>query len=443
MKLSYVPIDELENLGLFETLTKRIIKSLAKNYSNDGISATCENLIMNCFNDVIMADLKQEITVAILENLPAFTLASSVYTHNLMIVSAYGETITYKTKTGEKAVNPYNYLCRVIRLYLDKNTNKSVELIIDNDREDGETINVIDMLSERLNKKGYALFEYPEFMHFVSKHVDGVLYDEIADFCMYLCNGYKINAIAEKMNIKETRAYWLRKKIASLFGEYKPIERKTVDFAKVATVDGRETYKRVDVVKATSETLGKKSVVSVCLLPTYTMLENHGDKVMRQVITESINMNVNRDNDGNESRIIVTPIENTRIKRYVVNMTKHNEVESFGIKTKESDKSASGSYQFRYGYTPNYSSMVRIENHEKQEYIRQLYNVPESEKAPIKRAHVKLELMDIRKEKEDRMTYKPSAGKAFKDYPDYVTKSKWSAENVAKHCKRYPETLHK
>ena len=123
-----------------------------------------------------------------------------------------------------------------------------------------------------------------DFMAYVQNNVKPALYAEVARFIYELIDGHKINVIASHISITESRAYWIRKKIASLYMAYNPIERRSIYWAKV---DG--VFIRVFPEDAKLTIAGKTHKTTVYL---------------------------NR--DGN----IVIPDEHTRIKSYVINVSK-------------------------------------------------------------------------------------------------------------------------
>lgn len=303
----------LDNMADYTRLTKQIVKSIAKSLKTNGANITCSDLIAKCYDDAIMEDLRQEIAKAFFENANEnnIRIASNISTRKLVPIFSIWNI-------DGKEINGYSYLCSVVRKYLENNHSIKVDLVSDfisdgnNDSDMASNKSVSDYIRiASINADIMGTYESNsiiDFFEYVKNNTKNDLYSELRTFVFYLINGFKINTIAEHMDISESRAYWLRKKIASLYMSYNPIDRKTICFAKIdivikkwVTIKNNNFY--IDVLMDIPDT-------------TYIRVFEHdatitvSGKTRKTIAYTDINNNV------------VIPKDGTRIKKYVINMSK-------------------------------------------------------------------------------------------------------------------------
>lgn len=308
------------NMTDYKTLTKKVIKSISKSDKTHGSNQTCMDLVLNRFNDVIFDDLTQEIAMFFLQYADSSNtrVASSIATHRLIPVFE-DWTIDGKTRNG------YYWLCAVINRYLEKNKSPNVELCPDaiSTGDDDTDIATPNRLADYLRiasinadiMSTYENDSINEFFEYVRDNVKKDLYPELRTFSFMILNGLKINVVAARMAIPENRAYWLRKKVAALYQKYNQIERKVVCFAKVPACS--MVYENV---KASDNICDKDTILKKVLKAGWTYKRVYPQIATMTTCGKSHKTTVyTGTQNGND---IVIPIDGTRIKKYVINMSK-------------------------------------------------------------------------------------------------------------------------
>lgn len=351
---------------LSERYARKVVRKLATSEKRQ--SDSYMDIMLDPYhNKEISEDLTATVYTELCEHPTYWTLAQSLHIdghpYTLVTVSA---DITYQRKNAKKETTTayYGYICYKFNMLMDSFKNPKVEPASDAisaDTKDGEITTskleaIIDTLhANKVLNETYISNTLCDFYKYVRAMKKKDTADKMIRFCNYLTEGYKINTIAELMEVPTTTAYDLRKRVAKTYAEYKPLDRQRVDFAKVETVvhkwlpdtDGNDvltpiestTYKRIERKEATLTICGKKHKTIVTVTPAYTI--NHGYTISDSTTKANI-----EDVPGE----IVEPKEHSRLKSYVINMTKDATADSStGCAYRHSDTTAAGSYQFRYG----------------------------------------------------------------------------------------------
>ncbi len=346
-------LQEIKSMKPIEAVTKNIVKSISNGKANYGVSLTCNDIIAKGFSDRVMEDLVSEVAFAMANNV---NLCYGIYSLKTK------EVISFSFDNMANGKSFYHELCTVVRKYLESQKTIQAETsdTAYDDYVSGEIAsnkNISDYIrvnSYSLNSPIINSDSINDFLDFCENKKPEI-FNEINQFIEYLVDGYKIKEIAQFMEIEDSRAYYLRKKISELYMQFNPIKRKTITFAKVETTkriistdkSGNDiitekdsfTYKRVTAKSAKLKIFDHVSNAIVYVTPEYTT--NNG------YVMENGKMFPDIQSNGNE---VIIPMENSRMLSYVINMTKKatgNQTD--GCTYRKSDYTASGSYGFRYG----------------------------------------------------------------------------------------------